>query len=267
MATLDWTCETVDGVTLVELVVTAERTEQIRIESNLRPVWPPRRQGQPAAGWDGEHFECRIEADDRLVVGFASPAEPVEPPVDLQTEPPADDDNIDPQDVVRALGDGVPPRDAVPAEGPPTYDETAAVATGSLADDTESAGIGRKEDEGGVRRESPPASNEGEPRAEPAAGANNERNAVPTALPPAIEAYFEALDRRITAAEQLADPGTVDQAREAVTAAGGIEAVGGLERQLRAERARLERLGHRQQALVSRLDAVEIPVERLDRVT
>ncbi|WP_336326735.1 DUF7857 domain-containing protein [Halovenus sp. HT40] len=267
MATLDWTCETVDGVTLVELVVTAERSERVRIESKLSPVWPPRRQGRPEAGWDGERFEGRVEADDRLVVGFASPAEPVEPPVDLQTEPPAEDDDIDPRDVIRALGDGVPPRDAVPAGDSPTHDETAAVSTVSPADNAESAGIGRKEDEAGDRLESSPASTEGEPGAEPEAGANNGKNAVPTALPPAVEAYFEALDRRITAAEQLADPGTVDQAREAVTAAGGIEAVGGLERQLRADRARLERVETRQQTLASRLEAVEIPVERLDRVT
>lgn len=267
MATLDWTCETVDGVTLVELVVTAEQSERVRIESNLSPVWPPRRQGRPEAGWDGERFEGQVDADDRLVVGFASPAEPVEPPVDLSTEPPADNDDIDPRDVIRALGDGVPPRDAVPDGDSPSRDETATVSAGSPADDAASHGIGRTEDAAGHRRGPSPASREPESDLEPEAGASDERTELSTALPPAIEAYFEALDRRITAAERLADPGTVDQAREAVTAAGGIEAVGGLERQLRADRARLERVQTRQQTLASRLDAVEIPVDRLDRVT
>ena len=267
MATLDWTCETIGGVTLVELVVTAEQAEQVRIESNLSPVWPPRRQGHPEAGWDGESFEGRVEADDCLVVGFASPAEPVEPPVDLQTEPPADDDDIDPQAVIRALGDGIPPRDAVPAGDAPNHGGTAAVSTNSPTNDAESVGASRNENPAEDRRESPPARQKAESGPEPQAGATDGRTAMPTALPPAVEAYFEALDRRITAAEQLADPGTVDQAREAVTAAGGIEAVGGLERQLRADRARLERLETRQQTLASRLEAVEIPVERLDRVT
>ncbi|MFT4946649.1 MAG: hypothetical protein ACI8TL_000885, partial [Natronomonas sp.] len=57
MATLEWTCEAVEGVTLVQLVVTGERSQRIRIESNLTPVWPPRRQGRPAAGWNGSTFE------------------------------------------------------------------------------------------------------------------------------------------------------------------------------------------------------------------
>jgi hypothetical protein len=86
-------------------------------------------------------------------------------------------------------------------------------------------------------------------------------------LPHAVEAYFEALDQRLTAAERLADPGSVERAREAVTAAGGMEAVDGLDRQLCADRELLEQLEHRQQILAARLDAVEIPVERLDCLT
>lgn len=254
MATLDWTCEAIDGVTLVELVVTGERAQRVSIESNLTPVWPPRRQGRPVAGWDGSTFEDEL-GDGRLVVGYASPAEPVEPPAELTTEPPDDDGGIDPQDVIRALGDGGPPRDAVPADRSVPDEPTATANSPSEAGGPPEAG-----------RESPSADHGAERRAEPLASRGDASTESAT-VSPAIEAYFDALDRRIAAAERLADPETVDQAREAVTAAGGIEAVEGLDRQIQADRARLERLTRRQQALADRLDAVEIPVERLERLT
>lgn len=243
MATLDWTCETIDGVALVELVVTSDRTQRVRIESNLTPVWPPRQQGHPAAGWDGSTFEDQIEAESPLVVGYASPAEAVEPPAELTTEPPTEDDDIAPRDVIRALGDGTPPRDAVPTDRP-APDEPTATPT-----------------------DPPPAEHRPEIQTEPPTAASGTSAESAAALPPTMETYFDALDRRIAAAERLAEPETVDQAREAVTAAGGIRAVSELKEQLRADRTRLKRLGDRQQALANRLDAVEIPVERLDCVT
>lgn len=249
MPTLDWTCETIDGVTLVELTVTAERTARVRIESNLRPVWPPRRQGRPAAGWDGPAFEQRIAEDDRLVVGYASPAEMVEPPAELTTRPP-EEREVDPEDVIRALGDGTPPRDAVPTDHAASELATPGDAPTRGVADTARAPNQRSAEANGQSTGGPAMESDPEP-----------------VLPPAVEAYFEALDRRITAAEQLADPDSVDGAREAVTTAGGIEAVEGLQRQLRADRTRLERLSSRRRQLASRLDAVEVPVGRLERLT
>lgn len=136
MPTLDWQLSHTEGVTLVELLVTAETTTQVRIESTLTPVWPPRRQGVPAAGWDGNSFETTVAAGDRVVVGYASPAEPDGPPARLATEQPGTaDETLDPRALVRALGEANPPRDLVPAdeapqdpaESQPTDDEPAAV--------------------------------------------------------------------------------------------------------------------------------------------
>ena len=72
MATLDWHHTRAGGVTLVELVVTTDYPASVRIESELTPVWPPRRQGVPAAGWEGNSFETTVAGEDRLVVGYAS---------------------------------------------------------------------------------------------------------------------------------------------------------------------------------------------------
>jgi hypothetical protein len=254
MATLEWTCEAVEGVTLVQLVVTGERSQRIRIESNLTPVWPPRRQGRPAAGWNDSTFEGHLEDDNRLAVGYASPAEPVEPPAELMSVPPNEDDEIDPRDVIRALGDGTPPRDAVPSGQSESSAGPTDVQTGSA--EFAKASPEPSQSDYVTNRETGPSVVPSAVSAESTA-----------TLPPAIEAYFDALDRRIATAEQLADSTRVDQAQEAVTATGGIEAVAGLRRRLRADRLRLDRLEQRYQSLANRLDTLEIPVEQLGRLT
>ncbi|MXR50323.1 hypothetical protein GRX03_01695 [Halovenus sp. WSH3] len=244
MATLEWTCERIDGVTLVELTVTSERATRVRVESTLRPVWPPRRQGRPAAGWDGPVFEAEVDEDERLVVGYASPAERVDPPAEVTTRPP-EEEEVDPADVIRALGDGTPPRDAVPTGG-----TSAESAVQTDTPERESA-----------RQEADP-----DPSATQRGSVGPGPSAAATGVPPAIEAYFEGLERRIAAAEELTESGTVDGAREAVRTAGGMGAVEGLDRQLRADRRHLDHLVSRTERLAGRLDAVDVPVERLERV-
>lgn len=93
MVELDWETERTDGVTLVRLYVTAEYRRRVRVASRLDgPVWPPRREGQPAAGWDGDAFEGVVTPDERLVAGFATPAPPEDPPAEVVSEQPADPD-------------------------------------------------------------------------------------------------------------------------------------------------------------------------------
>lgn len=228
MPTLDWTCEQTNGVTLVELQVTGEPGQRVRVESRLDPVWPPRREGQPAAGWDGTTFEGEL-ADGSLVVGYATPAEPTEPPADVQPVS-SRAETLDPGDVVRALGAGTPPRDAVP--------------TGPAGSETCQSD------------ERPPA---GQAADEPAP------DEAP-ALPPAVRSYFAAVEQRLAAAAQLSEAETVEQAREAVAAAGGMDAVDGLAEQLQTDRARLDALGQRQQSLAEQLARTDVPVAHLDRL-
>ncbi|ELZ28857.1 hypothetical protein C475_04446 [Halosimplex carlsbadense 2-9-1] len=134
MVTLEWSCERSDGVTLVSLVVAADRPCRVRVENRLDgPVWPPRRRGQPAAGWDGDAFAGRVPADGQLTVGYATPARPADPPAEVvSTEPAAESGNAadgpasgpapaveaTPAGVVRDLGDPVVPRDSVPVPEP-----------------------------------------------------------------------------------------------------------------------------------------------------
>ena len=134
MATLDWQLTPAGDATLVELMVTSDADTRVEIESSLQPVWPPRRENRPAAGWDGSGFEGTVAAGEPLALGYASPDDPVEPPAtivetepvpDDSGEPPTADDSGEPptaDDLVRALGDARPPRDAVPTPDDPPGD-------------------------------------------------------------------------------------------------------------------------------------------------
>jgi hypothetical protein len=104
-----------DDVTLVEVLLTAESPTRVRIENRLDgPVWPPRKQGVPAEGWDEDGFEGVV--DSRLVLGYATSAPPDGSPVELTATAPVDartETDPTPEEVVRSLGDARPPRDAL----------------------------------------------------------------------------------------------------------------------------------------------------------
>ena len=129
MATLEWNVTRESGVTLVEAIVSREGTPvsrdpalSVTVESRLDgPVWPPRTDGVPVAGWSGDRFETTVPAGRPVAVGFASPAAPTDPPVEIvdrRCGTVSSDGETDPSDVLRALGDPAPPRDAVPAPAP-----------------------------------------------------------------------------------------------------------------------------------------------------
>ena len=137
MVNLDWDLDSRNGTALVELVVSnpASVARRVRIGNRLDgPVWPPRREGVFEAGWDAGGFEGVVAPGERLALGYASPAPPVEPPAEIvwseraESDPAsterapgarsAGDSHADtattPSGVVRALGDGRPPADVVP---------------------------------------------------------------------------------------------------------------------------------------------------------
>jgi hypothetical protein len=114
MVSLDCHTSRAGDATLVELLVTADTPTRVRIENCLDgPVWPPRKQSVPAEGWDEDGFEGKVR--DRLVLGYATPAEPADTPARIVTTEPATDADsaLTPRDLVRSLGDPRPPRDAV----------------------------------------------------------------------------------------------------------------------------------------------------------
>lgn len=189
MATLDWTTRRSDGVTLVELVVTSEQPQRVRVESALTPVWPPRRQGVPEPGWDGPVVEGVV--DDPLVVGYATPADPVDPPATVTSEPVAEDD-LSPRAVVRALGDAAPPRDALPGADPP--------GAAGRQSTPETAVDDRKED--GTQSDDGPAGFEwGPDRTEPSGGEPSDTEPSETEPLAAVERRLSALEDRLDAVE------------------------------------------------------------------
>lgn len=232
MAALDWELTRTGGITLVELFVTSETDERVRIESELTPVWPPRRQGVPADGWDKDTFEGTVEAGTTLVVGYASPAEPVDPPAKLVS--PDSGETVTPRDLVRSLGEAGPTRDAITTDqgGDPTRPDER--VTQSDGEDT------YRDDRQGDDPET--------------------AHADPTA-------WFDTLADRLEAAEQLAGVQGVEEARDAVVSVGGLEDVRRLQAQLDADRRQLEQVRQRSTTLADRLDAVDIPLGTLERVT
>ena len=76
MPTLEVDAVRSDGVTLVQLVVAADRPHRVRIESRLEgPIWPPLTDGKPAAGWDARGVSLTVEPG-LTPLGFAAPGAP-----------------------------------------------------------------------------------------------------------------------------------------------------------------------------------------------
>lgn len=76
------------GVTLVEVTVRADTRHRVRLESRLDgPIWPPRSGGTVADGWHRGGV-TRVVSAGVTGIGFATPAPPAEPAVELtDTEP------------------------------------------------------------------------------------------------------------------------------------------------------------------------------------
>lgn len=199
MVSLDWHLRRAGRVTLVELVVHSPYDAEVLLTSNLTPVWPPRRRGRPAVGWDGSQFTSAVRAGCRAVVGYATPAEPAEPPATVTTHRPLTETTSakpTPTELIQSLGDGSPPSDAVPSPNAlPSHEHPHHGDSG--------------------RRNTPPA---------PSASGQN------------ITPGADTVETRLQAAERLTSAKTVPEAQAAVAATGGIDAVRALVKQLETDR-------------------------------
>jgi len=276
MATLDWELRRAGEVTLVELLVTSDADTHIEIESNLSPVWPPRRENRPAAGWDKSGFEGTVAAGEPLVLGYASPEDPVEPPATIaETAPvPADSGEApSPDELVRRLGDARPPRDAVPRpdNSPPGADHATAESVPGdrpggdtkVNDATPSdrpGGDHTSTPAGGPQRDRPPSDGaSSSPITSPGGGSKVDPGE-------AVDTWLEAVGHRIETAQRLAAVETAEEARAAVRAAGGIDDVRTLCERLDADRARMERTETRRATLDRQLAATDVPLSALERL-
>ena len=264
MVTFDCSASHHDGVTLVTLSLRdLETPMRVTVRNCLDgPVWPPRTQGLPEAGWTATGFSGVLAAGAHAL-GYATPARPEGTPaelVDAVAVPDADpvsDRNERPADVVRDLGDPSPPADAVPAVEPATSSKP--TATTSPGDDSAASPT---PDSRGPPSPSCATGNDTAPanRDDDRCGSHSQGDPSAT-LPPALGPWLAEMERRTDAAEALATAETVPEATTAVREAGGLDEVRALadagdERQLRLLARRVRRLADRRAT-------VTIPVETL----
>ena len=226
MVSLSCETTTVGEATLVTLALSSPDPTHVRVENRLDgPVWPPREQGVPAAGWDESGFSGVV--DGTLALGYACPVEGAEttgPPVELVDErPPTDeDDRPTARSLVRDLGDASPPADVV---GP--------VVDGAADHESDSIAADRTPD---------------------------------VTPPPAVTTWLDDVRRRVETADRLSAATSVDEATDAVDAAGGPEEIRTLRDRLATDRATLSAVATRCEELVAETETVEIPVETLARL-
>jgi hypothetical protein len=271
-AELSWSVEREAGVSFVRCRVhnDADDPRRLRLRSRLDgPVLPPRRSGIPESGWDGAGVTLRLGPDERRGVGFASPAPPIDPPVEIdEVDVVADPDRGGIADAetdgpaaataaaaIRDLGDHRPPRattgptdTAVPASD--GVDEAIPVPDGADPLDDVDDPPDRED------TATPEPEREGrDGTAEPSSPDGPDR----------VGDWLDAIERRVEHAERLtgADLGT---ATRAVDGLGGIDAVPDLERRVDADAARLRRVSERASSLAARAEATDVPRESLERL-
>lgn len=270
MVTIESTVDRRDGVTLVTATV-AGGTDAVAVTLASRldgPIWPPRRQGEPEACWTPEGFEGVVPADGALAIGFASPAEPVEPPLELvETEPvdsPAapnqsgDDasetaDALDtPSAIVRGLGDPSPPSlidagdegasDAADATSNPAAGERPAAlsengAGGAAADGAEVATVTAVTGEDGDE-----------------------------SLPPAVADWLRAVEDRLDVADGLRADASVAAATGALQDCDGADGARDLAASVERDADRLHTLARRAERLAERAEGTTVATDVLDRL-
>lgn len=238
MVTFDCATEHSDGVTLVTVVLSdlAEPT-RVTVANRLDgPVWPPRRQGVPEAGWDDEGFDGVIGPGTRAL-GYATPAPPADQPAELvETAPAPDGETVDDRlattgAVLRELGDPSPPADAVPAVDIETADTSARPTR-------------QTEPTGAHVSEKPPS----------------------TAVPDDVSRWLTTVARRVAHAEGLAAADSVQTATEAVRDAGGMAGVRAVAARAESDERSLRALARRADRLADRRAAATVPIDTLRRL-
>jgi hypothetical protein len=268
MVDLETAAHRAGGVTLVECRLESDVPRRVRVVNRLAgPVWPPRRRGVPAAGWDGNGV--RVTVEGRAGVGYATPAPPADPPATITAveEPEGAGDRTDDANafddavevtatragVVRDLSDPRPPRDAIPGTHP------------GEASSRQSAKV---ELAGGRIRKSDPAGEERQPdragrEASRDHGGRGAAASAPNGAVTPADEWLSAVERRIELLECVGAATTLPDATTAVDAVGGLEAVESLAATVAADADRLARIARRAESLAGRASTVEPDLETL----
>jgi len=251
MVTFDCRAERVDGVTLVTATI-GDIAEPTRITVRNRldgPLWPPRRQGVPEAGWSEDGFEG-VVGPGTHALGYATPASPSDQPAELVGVAPAPEDapadeQLDSADaVLRELGDPSPPADAVPTIEP-------AQVADSENSRSETPAVDQRPESG-----RPPV----QPRAGSGGGSSQRSNQQ---LPGAVSQWLDTVARRVDRAEQLAGADSLSAATAAVRAADGLTGVRTVAARGDTDEQMLRALARRAERLADRRAAATVPTETL----
>lgn len=251
----DTSVDAVSGTTLVTVRVRndAPVARRVRVRNRLDgPVFPPRHEGVPEAGWDADGYEGVVPAEGTVALGYACPVDADErgdtDPVAVESLGRADDaDPVGESDAVaeavRSLGRSRPPADAVPDP------------TGTVRNDPDRRGAERRTDDSGGGPNSDPPSTDVRDDADDAGAIPGDAEATPddaaTDLPDSVASWLAEVRTRVARAERLTDASAADAA-EVLEEAGGFDGVSSLpttvaadEETLRAFAARAERLADR----------------------
>ncbi len=261
MVTFDCSASHHDGVTLVTVHLRdITGPTRVTVRNCLDgPVWPPRSEGLPEAGWTASGFSGVLTPGSHAL-GYATPARPESPPAELADAVPVPEAetgearSTSPADVVRELGDPSPPADAVPAAQSSPPEPTAHSEDGGSGPTVERAKS--------PTPAAPVAGEHGGPGDRRAGSPDTDAEDVHTAgLPPALGPWLAEMERRTDTAETLAAAETLPEATRAVHEVGGLAEVRALADA--GDEAQLRRLARRARRLADRRAGARIPVETL----
>lgn len=274
---LDWTTTVIDGVTLVHVRLRNDTTtdRRIRLVNRLDgPVLPPRKHGVPEAGWDDDGYETAITADEQVAVGYACPAPPADPPVELVADErlpsdavPAERDHSSPAAALRRFGPAAPPRDAVPP--PVGFDDLSSRLTSSDEADTEDEIETADETDTATGGDAAAAT---DAVAVADTGDVSGAHAVTTgpdvsdaAIPDPVHDWLSTVERRVDRAATLTDP-SVSDATAVLTEAGGLDAITALPDDVAADAEQLRAVAAVAEALAARAESTDVSLAALRRL-
>lgn len=255
---LAWTVDREDDASLVCCRVHNDGTvsRRVRIENRLDgPVLPPRRAGVPERGWDPNGVTVRLAPGQRRALGFAVPAPPVEPPVEISDI--QDADSVEISEIQDAESDVSGALRALPEHRPPR----AAVTDGDVVNDT----IGEE------RVDSDDCESEANaipvvPSTDETVNPINADDGVSgSPASTSLDEWFAAVEERVMRMERLtgADLAT---ATDVVDDAGGIDDLAALDERVANDAERLREVSERAAALATRAEATDAPIEALERL-
>lgn len=236
-----------DGVTLVTARLEGGTAPQrVRLANRLDgEVWPPRRRGVPEEGWTDDGYEGVVPAGATVALGYASPAPPLDDPLELVEkavlDDPATSEAPTAETAVRELGDPAPPRDAVALPA----------VEGASPRDTDSEQSRRRRQPSGPEQSTDLATSVDQQAGDP---------------PQAVTEWLDTVENRLVTAEALSAANSVPEATDALRAAGGLDGATETVDRLAADARALEAVATRARALADRESATDVPLETLERI-